>query len=81
MIYEEKSLEGVQITLKDGEGLFYFKLISIGPKILLENNHCPSNIPSKINGVFVVGDKKLLREELHKYVDMACNKVEEITNE
>jgi hypothetical protein len=76
----EKELQNQKITLNKEERLVYMKLIGIGPKTLADNSNVVSAVPAKVDGFFISGEQKTLREALHKLVDMACDALEATHN-
>jgi hypothetical protein len=72
-IHEEASLDGQTIKIEQQDSLIYMKLGFIGPATLEKVGGLPCETLSLFRGHFIVGNFDTIREELHKFIDQACD--------
>jgi hypothetical protein len=81
---QEEDLKKHDKRLPD-TSLFYFKIVSVGPNMLKDNDYQPKvicDIVNQQNGYFMFGSSfSEMRKALHDVLDMFVDKLEETQNE
>lgn len=74
-IVQEGEIEGrpISVNFTEGQHLYYFKLVGVGPNTLEKTNSQPLDVLRSVGGHLIVGTEKELREALHAIVDRALN--------
>ncbi len=74
-VIEESQAAGTPISVDfdGGNGLFYFKLVGIGPNTMQETENQPLSKVQGVPGYLIVGSPDEIRENLHAFVDRAVD--------